>query len=385
MKPALAGPPPRHSLNEHEPQRWWGLLYLVFVFLPLFFIPRPLGSLLLPSLAACAVFLPLWLRFTDSATAARTRDLCIYGSALLGHALMTVNPGGNTFVIYAMTMAATVWAPRRAVLSALAFWALMSAQFFVQMPDWRYALGVSIAMAMIGGMASAGILASRARERHQAVLKLSQDEVRRLAALAERERIGRDLHDALGHTLSLVVLKTQLARRLLSRDPTAAEQQLAELEQAARAALDQVREAVSGIRAGGLQAEIAAARLALLSAEVRLDAQLPALELPPPLDQAFAMALREAVTNVIRHARASRVEIELRREGEGAHAVWQLQISDDGVGGAREREGHRGLPGFAERLQALGGRVELDSPPGIGTRLLLSAPATLPQTAASAG
>ena len=385
MKPALSGPPPQHSLNEHEPQRWWGLLYLVFVFLPMFFMPQRLIALLLPSLAACAIFLPLWLRFTDPTAAARTRDLCIYGSAALGYALMTVNPGGNTFVIYAMTMAATVWAPRRAVLSALLFWALMTAQFFVQMPDWRYALGVSIAMAMIGGMACAGILASRARERHQAALKLSQDEVRRLAALAERERIGRDLHDALGHTLSLVVLKTQLARRLLARDPNAAEQQLAELEDAARGALDQVREAVSGIRAGGLQAEIAAARLALLSAEVRLDAQLPALELPTPLDQAFALALREAVTNVIRHARASRVEIELRREGEGANAVWQLQISDDGIGGARQREGHRGLPGFAERLQALGGRFELDSPPGIGTRLLLSAPATMPQTAASAG
>jgi two-component system sensor histidine kinase DesK len=384
MKPALAAPPPQHSLNEHEPQRWWGLLYLVFVFLPLFFVPQQLGRLLLPSLAACAIFLPLWLRFSDRHTGARTRDLCIYGSAALGYALMTVNPGGNTFVIYAMTMAATVWAPRRAVLSALLFWGLMTAQFFLQMPDWRYALGVSIAMAMIGGMACAGILASRTRERHQAVLKLSQDEVRRLAALAERERIGRDLHDALGHTLSLVVLKTQLARRLLERDPQAAEQQLSELEQAARGALDQVREAVSGIRAGGLQAEIAAARLALLSAEVKLDAQLPALELPTPLDQAFAMALREAVTNVIRHARASRVEIELRREGEGADAVWQLQISDDGVGGAREREGHRGLPGFAERLEALGGRVELDSPPGLGTRLLLSAPATLPDTATNA-
>lgn len=382
MKPALAGPPQQHSLNEHEPQRWWGLLYLVFVFLPMFFMPQRLVALLLPSLAACAIFLPLWLRFTDPTTAARTRDLCIYGSAALGYALMTVNPGGNTFVIYAMTMAATVWAPRRAVLSALLFWALMTTQFFAQMPDWRYALGVSIAMAMIGGMACAGILASRARERHQAVLKLSQEEVRRLSAMAERERIGRDLHDALGHTLSLVVLKTQLARRLLERDPKAAEQQLAELEDAARGALDQVREAVSGIRAGGLQAEIAAARLALLSAEVKLDAQLPALELPAPLDQAFALALREAVTNVIRHARASRVEIELRRDGEGANAVWQLQISDDGVGGARQREGHRGLPGFAERLQTLGGRVELDSPPGLGTRLLLSAPATLPQTAA---
>lgn len=377
MKSAPTLPPLQHSPHEHEPQRWWGLLYLVFVFLPLLFVPDPHKILLLSSIAASAVFLPLWLRFTQREASPRARDLCIYASAALGYALMTVNPGGNTFVIYAMTMAATVWPPRRALLAAVLFWALMTAQFFVLMPDWRYALGVGIAMAMIGGMACVGILAARSRERQQAVLKLSQDEVRRLAALAERERIGRDLHDALGHTLSLVVLKTQLARRLLSRDAAAAEQQLADLEQAARGALDQVREAVSGIRAGGLQAELAAARLALLSAEVALDAHLPAVELPAPVDQAFALALREAVTNVIRHARASRVEVELSSMGEGAQAEWRLQISDDGIGGARERSGHRGLPGFAERLQEIGGRIELDSPSGAGTRLLLAAPRTL--------
>lgn len=376
MKPTPSSLPAQHSIREHDPQRGWGLLYLVFVFLPLLFVPGRHTILLLSSLAACAVFLPLWLRFTHRDTSPRGRDLCIYASAALGYALMTVNPGGNTFVIYAMTMAATVWAPRRALLAALLLWALMTAQFFLLMPDWRYALGVGITMAMIGGMACAGILAGRARERHQAVLKLSQDEVRRLAASAERERIGRDLHDALGHTLSLVVLKTQLARRLLERDPAAAAQQLAELEQAARSTLDQVRDAVSGIRAGGLQAEVAAARLALLSAEVTLDAHLPALELPAPIDQAFALALREAVTNVIRHARAHHVEVELRKHGDGVETEWQLQISDDGIGGARERSGHRGLPGFAERLQAVGGRIELDSPPGNGTRLLLAAPGT---------
>ncbi|MCG6118722.1 MAG: sensor histidine kinase [Aquimonas sp.] len=384
MQPTLPAPPPRHGPGEHEPQRWWGLLYLVFVFLPLLFVPSRHGLVLLSSIAACALFLPLWLRFTARDAAPRTHTLAIVGSAALGYALMAVNPGGNTFVIYAMTMAAAAWAPRRAALAALLLWALMAAQYFWLIPDWRFALGGSIAMGMIGGMACAGILAARARERHQAVLKLSQDEVRRLAALAERERIGRDLHDALGHTLSLVVLKTQLARRLLGQDPAAAQHQLSELEQAARGALDQVREAVSGIRASGLQAEIASARLALLSAEVRLDAHLPALALPAAIDQAFALGLREAVTNVIRHARASRVEVELRSQGEGARAHWQLQISDDGVGGARERSGHRGLPGFDERLREIGGWVELDSPPGVGTRLLLSAPAALAQAPKSA-
>jgi two-component system, NarL family, sensor histidine kinase DesK len=355
-----------------------GLIYLGFVFLPLVFWPKAGLRELLYSLAAIALFLPMWFGFTGTGRW-RSDPRLLLATAALGYALIPINPGGNTFVIYAMTMAAHSWRPRAAVFAAIVLWALMAVEFFVLIPDWRYAAGVSMAMALVGGMACFGILASRARERQQAALQLSQDEVRRLAALAERERIGRDLHDVLGHTLSLVVLKTQLARRLLSRDSQAAEAELAELESAARGALDQVREAVSGIRASGLAAELAAARLALLSADVKLEVRRPALDLPPAVDAEFALAVREAVTNVIRHARAGQVEIELEARGQPEAGQWVLSIRDDGRGGAAARSGHTGLEALNERARALGGRCEIDSPAGGGTRIILSADRSLPQ------
>ncbi|MCU0753593.1 MAG: sensor histidine kinase [Xanthomonadales bacterium] len=359
------------DFNRHP---WFGLVYLAFVFLPLIFARQPIGHALLWSVLACAAFVPVWQRYLQESLPTPERTRLIAWTALLGYTLMALQPGGNTFVIYAITMAVSVWPPKRGLITAVVLWALMAVELFVLIPNPGVAIGVSAIMAMIAGSACAGILADRARERQDALLRLSQDEVRRLAAMAERERIGRDLHDVLGHTLSLVVLKTQLARRLLNRDASAAEAQLAELEQAARGALDQVREAVSGIRSCGLAAELAAARLSLLDAEIGLDVELPVLELPAPIDAAFALALREAITNVIRHARASRVRVQLSAEG----VDWRLTIVDDGIGGARPKPGHSGLPGFGERARALGGELKLDSPAGGGTRIELSVPRTLP-------
>lgn len=361
-----------------------GLVYLVFVALPLIFTRDPPTVSILASVAAVLLFVALWFWFVRASTAPRTRAALIVACALLGHALIPYNVGGNTFTIYAMTLAAAVWPTRRAIVWSLAAWSAMTLQFAFVIPDLRIALGVGLVIALIGGLAVTGILAGRAKSRRDAELRLSQDEVKRLASLAERERIGRDLHDVLGHTLSLVVLKTQLARRLLGRDTAAAEAQLVELETAARAALGQVREAVSGIRASGLQAELAAARLTLLSAEVRMDQRLPALELPPAVDAAFALAVREGITNVIRHAEAQRVEIEVEARGEPGSGEWVLSIQDDGRGGAELRSGHIGLEGFRERAEALGGRFELDSPPGGGTRLKLTASRNLPQHAPAA-
>lgn len=361
------------DFNRHP---WFGLIYLAFVFLPLIFARQPIGNALLWSLFACAVFVPVWRRYLADTTPAAERTRLIVWTALLGYGLMALQPGGNTFVIYAITMAVAIWPPKRGLITAVVLWALMAVELLILIPDPGVAIGVSAIMAMIAGSACAGILADRARERQDALLRLSQEEVRRLAAMAERERIGRDLHDVLGHTLSLVVLKTQLARRLLGRDAEAAEAQLAELEQAARGALDQVREAVSGIRSCGLAAELAAARLSLLDAEIALDAELAPQQLPAPVDAAYALALREAVTNVIRHARASRVSVRLTVEG----AAWRLTIADDGIGGARTKSGHSGLPGFAERARALGGELTLDSPTGGGTRIELRVRHALPTT-----
>jgi two-component system sensor histidine kinase DesK len=244
----------------------------------------------------------------------------------------------------------------------------MAAEFCGVMPTPMLAIGSILVVAVIGTMVVSSILYARARAMRNAELRLTQAEVRRLATVAERERIGRDLHDLLGHTLSVVALKSELAGKLLDRDPAAARAQIREVEEVARNALAQVREAVAGIRAAGLEAEIAAARLALLSADVHLDQRLAPVAMDGKVELTFAMALREAVTNIIRHASATRVEVELSTDDKGLRLV----IADDGRGGV-ERPGN-GLSGMRERLHALGGRLDVDSPPGAGTRLVLWIP-----------
>ena len=200
-----------------------------------------------------------------------------------------------------------------------------------------------------------------------AALRLSQDEVRRLAALAERERIGRDLHDLLGHTLSMVARKSDLAGRLLERDPAGARNEIDEVSRVARDALAEVRRAVSGIRAAGIAAELASARLLLetdgVAFDYRLDSGFADGVLPPEVETALALVVREAATNIQRHARARRAEASFGVEG--GEAV--LRIVDDGRGGAIVPG--NGLSGMRERLETLRGALRLRAGTDGGTCL----------------
>lgn len=202
----------------------------------------------------------------------------------------------------------------------------------------------------------------RMKQGQDAALRLSHDEVRRLAAVAERERIGRDLHDQLGHTLAMVALKADLAAKLVGRDAAAAGREIGDVGDIARDALAQMRQAVSGIRAARIAAELAAARLLLETDGIGLDVAMAqdALgdDLAPEVECALALVLREAVTNVQRHARARRARIELARDDDGI----RLRVVDDGRGGAMVPG--TGLAGMRERVAALGGRLQIDGRPG---------------------
>ncbi len=196
------------------------------------------------------------------------------------------------------------------------------------------------------------------RER-DAALSLSHEEVRRLAALAERERIGRDLHDLLGHTLSMVALKSDLAGRMLERDPQAARAEIGEVSRVAREALAQVRRAVSGIRAAGIAAELASAKLLLetdgVAFSYRFDEGFSDSALPPGVESALALTVREAATNIQRHARAGSAEVSFTLEGDEV----VLRIVDDGRGGTIVPG--NGLSGMRERLEAVRGRLRVDT------------------------
>ena len=201
---------------------------------------------------------------------------------------------------------------------------------------------------------------------HDEKMRLAHEELEHLAKVAERERIARDLHDVLGHTLSLITLKSELARKLVDRDLERAKQEMQDVETASRAALADVREAIRGYRSDGIFAELARARAALETAGVSVECDTDPVPLSAAQESVLALALREAVTNVVRHAEARRCNVILKQ----SDALCTLEVVDDGRGAAGP-EGN-GLRGMRERLEALGGSLRLLS--SNGTRLIIDLP-----------
>ncbi|MFG3246937.1 sensor histidine kinase [Streptomyces sp. NPDC048187] len=212
--------------------------------------------------------------------------------------------------------------------------------------------------ALLGGFAMTGV---RELVRTTIALREARATVAQLAANEERLRLARDLHDLLGHSLSLITLKSELAGRMLPDHPDKAAQQVADIEQVSRQALVDVREAVTGYRRARLAPELAGAKVALTAAGVV--AELPGEPDPAGLDEeteaALAWALREAVTNVVRHSGARRCVVELLRRQTLDGAVLELSVEDDGSGGpASANTPGNGLTGLAERLEKVGGALD---------------------------
>jgi two-component system sensor histidine kinase DesK len=203
--------------------------------------------------------------------------------------------------------------------------------------------------------------------RKNVALRRSAEEVQRLARVAERERIGRDLHDLLGHTLSLIALKSELAAKLIDRDRDAAAREITEVMNVARDSLRQVRTAVTGLKSAVLEGEMASARALLETVGVALTCRRDAMVLSAQIETSLAMIVREAVTNIQRHARAQRASVEVLAEEAGREKGVLLLVTDDGRGGI-EAEGN-GLAGIRERVNSLGGTLDIYSPQGEGTRM----------------
>jgi two-component system sensor histidine kinase DesK len=200
-----------------------------------------------------------------------------------------------------------------------------------------------------------------------------------LAVAEERLRIARDLHDLLGHSLSLITLKAELAGRLINVDPDRAAIQISELESVARRSLGEVRGAVTGYRQPDLRAELAAARQLLTAAGIACTIAVPDdLDLAPRADALLAWSVREAVTNVVRHSAASRATITVRSWPGGCSA----EVTDDGAGAAAPAgaacpaagTGGTGLAGLAERVSEFGGELTAGPVQPRGFRLLVTIP-----------
>lgn len=199
-----------------------------------------------------------------------------------------------------------------------------------------------------------------------AELRSAREELARLAVNEERLRFARDLHDLLGHSLSLIALKSELAGRLLSTAPEKAGVEVHDIEEIARQALREVREAVAGYRSPTLDEELVGATEMLWAAGIDCRIENDVGLLPNAVDAVLAWAVREGTTNVIRHSNAKGCEIMLAQ----SDGVVYAEITDDGRGRkASAEDSGSGLPGLAERVAGCGGEFEAGPLPGGGFRL----------------
>jgi two-component system sensor histidine kinase DesK len=197
-------------------------------------------------------------------------------------------------------------------------------------------------------------------------LNAARKDMAELAVQEERNRFARDLHDILGHSLTVITVKAELAGKLIEANPTKAAAEVADVESLARAALADVRAAVAGYRELSLAGELVSARAALQAAEVRADLPTTVDEVPEENRELFAWVVREGVTNVVRHSGAKRCTIRI--------TATQIEVLDDGKGptpggGA---SGH-GLIGLRERADQVGASVQVGQASGGGFRLAVRA------------
>lgn len=354
------------------------LLWSVWIFITPLFERGTNGGYtrtwLLLTFTSYPVFLLLFARIQLAPR--RTAYRYAWAMAALSFGLLHWYTSSLTYFVYACVMVNFSAQPLRTRLLQLA---LLNA-LLLALATWAgYPVAILLIMLFMVLVISAITLVERVYQEKDAALRLSQDEVRRLAVLAERERIGRDLHDLLGHTLSLVTLKSELARKLALADPPRAQREMEEVERVSRHALAEVRAAVTGMRRSDLTAELVSARLMLEASNIAFEAGAPALSgLPSEVEAPLALVLREAVTNIHRHAHASVARVSFSCGSERFH----MRISDDGRGGLAAHG--NGISGMRERVRALGGTLAIDSPARRGTTLDIDVPLRTASKAAAA-
>ena len=341
-------------------------------------IVEPSLLLWLGTIASLIVFVCIFQPLYATGRAQQKRLWMLGITFLLGLIVFPWNGGGSTYFIYtAAFIPFLIESSRRVVTLILIESAIILAEgaaFTLAIPHGPFHVGwpntfFAIFLVMVIG---GGNIFFAEQKRAESKLRAALEENVTIAAVAERERIARDLHDVLGHTLSVIVLKAELAGRLVPLDPDRAVAEMADVERTSRTALAEIREAIGGYRSRGLAAEIDAARRTLDAAGVTLVAESkPDREsLSPQEETALALALREAVTNIVRHARATTCSLHF--VSEAGHR--RLVVEDDGQNTV-VREGN-GLRGMRERIESLGGQFSLEC--GIaqnrGTRLTLELP-----------
>ena len=356
------------------------LLWLVWILWLPFFTPQILDLLqshptplrLALSVAGVIAFFALYLWVSWQAARSLTSHALrvfpaglalwapVAGLVALGVVLTALNGNSWGTIFFYVSSGTAGWLPARKAIPVIAGLVLFIAAAFAIQGNLAAAETPVVFVGTVGAI----VVAFTWSAANSQQLRLAREAMARTAAVGEeRLRIARDLHDLLGHNLSLIALKSELAQRLLAIAPDRAAAEIADIERVARTALYEVREAVASYRQPTLATELQGAREMLAAAGIsyRIEGEEEATDaLPSEIESTLSWAVREGVTNVIRHSGARQCGIRFTREPTGVC----IAISDDGSRSAIPIDANasgasgNGLRGLAERVATLGGRVE---------------------------
>jgi len=365
---AMGGARPSHPLRNRLTKRpskrdLWDFIWIVY---SVFFFVEPIARHERAYWIEFAIYYSIFVALYAALVFTHKRwqhYLLLAGMATLGAVYFPKNNACSGMFVYVAAFIPFTTESLRIAIGTIALTSItvMAEGLLLHINPWSWGFGAAFTL-IVGGTN----LFTAQRVRSNSKLQMAHEEIEQLAKLAERERIARDLHDVLGHTLSVIVLKSELAGRLFSRDPQRAAAEIADVEMISRKALGEVREAIRGYRAEGLAAELKRAHSTLDAAGVTLVCEEKPPALTPAAESVVSLVVREAVTNIVRHAQASRCSMVF--SAQNGHN--SLVIEDDGRGGVRS-EGN-GLRGMRERIEALGGRFAVDG--SRGTRLTILLP-----------
>ncbi|MBV8958825.1 MAG: sensor histidine kinase [Actinobacteria bacterium] len=323
-------------------------------------------------LVAGTAFFVLWISLVMRRTrvASMPVDLALSGVLLVMAVVLSLTSGADWIGLFPfVAVRLAVCLPTELAVPGVVFAGLTGFATALATPA-RLGGAFTIFLSSVG----VGVLLINMRQLRLANAELAsaRDEVARLAVSDERLRFARDMHDLLGHSLTVIAMKGELAERLVETDPARAKAEMASVTDVARTSLADVRAAVSGYRRLELAAEVGGARAALMAAGIDVDVRVPDVTLPADVEATLAWAIREGTTNVVRHSHASHCDVRVVAGLSEA----SLDIADDGNADTPSAREGNGLRGLRERVERLGGSVEAGPRPEGGFRLRVAVPVT---------
>ncbi|WP_233223886.1 sensor histidine kinase [Amycolatopsis sp. CA-128772] len=317
------------------------------------------GAAAVPGCGVVAAFAAGYLLAAAAAARRATRPfwLLVGGCAVLFAAALPFAHADAFFLAAVVLSLAAPRLPWRAAAALVAVSAVAAVVVPWAVRPWRSGPGWTQAVALVFTVLMVSAFAEAIRA--NTALVEARAEVARLASEAERARIARDLHDLLGHSLTAITVKSTLARRLVTAEAARAGEEMSAVETLARQALTDVRAAVSGYREVTLAGELARGRELLRACGVAADLPTATDVVAPGRQELFGWVVREGLTNVARHARATRCAVTL--------SAASIEVADDGVGGTASSGS--GLDGLRERVDAAGGTFEAGQVASRGWRL----------------